>query len=436
MAEGPTADTTDGIDSNPSPAPGKLVTVLSIDGGGVRGLIPATILAFLESKLQELDGPDARIADYFDVIAGTSTGGLVTTMLTAPNNDGRPLFAAKDIIQFFLDNSPKFFPQKKAGVVWNLFDAATGPKHDGKYLHSKIQELLGDTKLSQTLTNVVIPTFDIKLLQPIIFSTFETKDTPLKDALLSDICIGTSAAPTYLPGHYFQTEDHQGGTREFNLVDGGVAANNPVSLKNLHDIILGCMELMQNDGQTLTAMSQVTKEILMENADFFPIKPADHGRFLVISLGTGSNKQEGKFSAQGSAKWGLLEWLYNKGSTPIIDIFFQASADMVDIHAPVLFRALHSEEHYLRVQFEQDDTLVGDAASVDISTRENLEKLVQMGNELLKKPVSRANLENGTFEPCEAEETNGAALSRFARRLSRERKLRNSFKLLIRDQKY
>ncbi|URE20746.1 Patatin group A-3 [Musa troglodytarum] len=370
MAEGPTADTTDGIDSNPSPAPGKLVTVLSIDGGGVRGLIPATILAFLESKLQELDGPDARIADYFDVIAGTSTGGLVTTMLTAPNNDGRPLFAAKDIIQFFLDNSPKFFPQKKAGVVWNLFDAATGPKHDGKYLHSKIQELLGDTKLSQTLTNVVIPTFDIKLLQPIIFSTFETKDTPLKDALLSDICIGTSAAPTYLPGHYFQTEDHQGGTREFNLVDGGVAANNP---------------------------------------------------------------QEGKFSAQGSAKWGLLEWLYNKGSTPIIDIFFQASADMVDIHAPVLFRALHSEEHYLRVQ---DDTLVGDAASVDISTRENLEKLVQMGNELLKKPVSRANLENGTFEPCEAEETNGAALSRFARRLSRERKLRNSFKLLIRDQKY
>ncbi|CAL9061392.1 unnamed protein product [Musa banksii] len=406
MAEDPTADTTDGIDSNPAPAPGKLVTILSIDGGGVRGLIPATILAFLESKLQELDGPDARIADYFDVIAGTSTGGLVTTMLTAPNNDGRPLFAAKDIIQFFLDNSPKFFPQKKAGIVWNLFDAATGPKYDGKYLHSKIQELLGDTKLSQTLTNIVIPTFDIKLLQPIIFSTFETKYTPLKDALLSDICIGTSAAPTYLPGHHFQTEDHQGGTREFNLVDGGVAANNP----------------------TLTAMSQVTKEILMENADFFPIQPADNGRFLVISLGTGSNKQEGKFNAQESAKWGLLEWLYNKGSTPIIDIFFQASADMVDIHVPVLFRARHSEEHYLRIQ--QDDTLVGDASSVDISTRENLEKLVEMGNELLKKPASRANLENGTFEPCEAEETNEEALSRFARRLSSERKLRNSFKLL------
>ncbi|CAL9195606.1 unnamed protein product [Musa hybrid cultivar] len=430
MAEDPTADTTDGIDSNPAPAPGKLVTVLSMDGGQTCPTIPATILAFLESKLQELDGPDARIADYFDVIAGTSTGGLVTTMLTAPNSDGRPLFAAKDIIQFFLDNSPEFFPQKKAGIVWNLFDAATGPKYDGKYLHSKIQEMLGDTKLSQTLTNIVIPTFDIKLLQPIIFSTFETKYTPLKDALLSDICIGTSAAPTYLPGHYFGTEDQTPRLKQFPTVTGGVAANNPVRLKNPHDMILGWMELMQNDGQTLTAMSQVTKEILMENADFFPIKPADNCRFLVISLGTGSNKQEGKFSAQESAKWGLLEWLYNKGSTPIIDIFFQASADMVDIHVPVLFRALHSEEHYLRIQFEQDDTLVGDASSVDISTRENLEKLVEMGNELLKKPASRANLENGTFEPCEAEETNEEALSRFARRLSSERKLRNSFKLL------
>ncbi|KAK8472784.1 hypothetical protein PHAVU_002G299008 [Phaseolus vulgaris] len=65
------------------PTYGNLVTILSIDGGGIRGIIPATILDFLESQLQELDGPEARLADYFDVISGTSTGGLVTAMLTA-----------------------------------------------------------------------------------------------------------------------------------------------------------------------------------------------------------------------------------------------------------------------------------------------------------------------------------------------------------------
>ena len=54
------------------------------------------------------------------------------------------------------------------------------------------------------------------------------KKKPSYDALLSDICIGTSAAPTYLPAHYFETKNAAGRTREFNLIDGGVAANNPV----------------------------------------------------------------------------------------------------------------------------------------------------------------------------------------------------------------
>ncbi|KAJ6811430.1 patatin-like protein 2 [Iris pallida] len=237
---------------NPAGSPSKkLVTILSIDGGGIRGIIPGTILAFLESKLQELDGVDARLADYFDVVAGTSTGGLVTAMLTAPGIGNRPLFAAKEINQFYLENSPNIFPQKNG--LLSLLGAVVGPKYDGKYLHSKIQQLLGVTRLHQTLTNIVVPTFDIKLLQPTIFSTLEAKSVPSKNALLSDICIGTSAAPTYLPGHYFETKDSKGNKRSFNLVDGGVTANNP----------------------TLVAMNSVTKEIFTENQDFFPVKPMD-----------------------------------------------------------------------------------------------------------------------------------------------------------------
>ncbi|KAM0014209.1 putative patatin-like phospholipase domain, Acyl transferase/acyl hydrolase/lysophospholipase [Helianthus debilis subsp. tardiflorus] len=94
-----------------APTNEKYITVLSIDGGGVRGLIPAVILEFLEAKLQEKDGEDARIADYFDIIAGTSTGGLITAMLTAPNEERRPLFSAQEIKEFYLQNCPRIFPQ-------------------------------------------------------------------------------------------------------------------------------------------------------------------------------------------------------------------------------------------------------------------------------------------------------------------------------------
>ncbi|KAL7225049.1 hypothetical protein ACSBR1_020355 [Camellia fascicularis] len=380
------------------PTYGNLITVLSIDGGGVRGLIPGTILGFLESELQKLDGEDARIADYFDVIARTSTGGLVTAMLTAPNEKNRPLFAAKDIKNFYLDNCPKIFPQVSSPFP-KVIKALLGAKYDGKYLHSLVKEKLGNIKLYQALTNIVIPTFDIKRLQPTIFSPYEVMNNPSLDALLSDICIATSAAPTYLPAHYFETKDPTGKVREFNLIDGGVGANNPA----------------------LIAIGEVTKQIMWRSSDYFAIKKMDYGRLLVISLGTGSPKANEKYNADESAKWGLLGWLTSGGSTPIVDVFSQASSDMVDYHLNVVFQALHSEKNYLRIQ---DDTLTGKVSSVDIATKKNLEDLVKVGEGLLKKPISRVNLETGLVEPV-GQETNEEALRRFAKLLSDEKRLRD-----------
>ncbi|CAI9786483.1 unnamed protein product [Fraxinus pennsylvanica] len=378
-----------------------LITILSIDGGGIRGIIPATILEYLESQLQVLDGEDARLSDYFDVIAGTSTGGLVTAMLTAPDKNNRPLFAAKDIKPFYLEHSSRIFPQKCGllGLVGRLLKSLVAPKYDGEYLHKVIREKLGETRLDETLTNVVIPTFNIESLQPIVFSTYQAIGTPSLDARLSDICIGTTAAPTYLPAYHFKNQFKQGNIREFNLVDGGVAANNPA----------------------LVAINQITKQILDENPDFFPIKPMDYGRFLVISVGTGSSNGQKKYSAEKAAKWGIFGWLLNGGSTPIIDAFTQASADMVDLHISVVFEVFHSKENYLRIQ---EDTLTGTAASVDVATKENLNKLVQIGQSLLKKPVSRVNLDSGLYEPIENGGTNEDALKRFAKLLSEEKRFR------------
>ncbi|KAF7843539.1 patatin-like protein 2 [Senna tora] len=265
--------------------------------------------------------------------------------------------------------------------------ALSGPKYDGKYLHSLLQDQLQHTKLHQTLTNVVIPTFDIKNLQPTIFSSFKVKKKPEMDALLSDIGIATSAAPTYLPAHHFETKDDKGNVvREFDLIDGGVAANNPFR--------------SHESG----------------------VAPTQYDRFLVISLGTGNHKLEKKFGAEEAAEWGILNWLSYDGSTPLIDAFSEASADMVDFHLASIFRALYSEENYLRIQ---DDTLSGDLASVDITTEKNLNGLVTIGENLLKKPVSRVNFQTGVYEVAK-EETNADALKRFAKQLSEEKWLRKS----------
>ncbi|KAI9201251.1 hypothetical protein LWI28_020742 [Acer negundo] len=343
------------------PTFGNLITVLSIDGGGIRGIIPSTILAFLESELQKLDGEEARLADYFDVISGTSTGGLVTAMLTTPNDQNRPLFAAKDIKDFYLQNCPQIFPQDNTTTYLpfsKMFKSLAGPKYDGKYLHSLVREKLGSVRLHQTLTNVVIPTFDIKKLQPIIFSTYDVKKNPSIDALLSDISIATSAAPTYLPACNFETEDiSTGKVRTFDLIDGG----------------------------------------------------------------TGSPKTEEKYDALKSGKWGLLGWLTSEGSNPLIDVFMQSSSDMIDFHVSTVFQALHSEENYLRIQ---DDTLSRNESSVDIATKEDLDSLVRVGEKLLKKPVSKVNFETGVFEPCN-QGTNEQALIKTAEVLSKEKRIRD-----------
>lgn len=381
-------------------------TILSIDGGGVRGIIPATILQFLERQLQEVDGPDVRIADYFDIIAGTSTGGLIAAMLTVPNDDKRPLFTAEQITSFYLDNCPSIFPPSKKGFfgwLWAQYRALTGPKYSGDFLRSTIKKICGARRLSDTLTDIVIPTYDIGLQQPIIFSSSEARSDELKDAFLSDVCIGTSAAPTYLPAHSFKTQDSRGKHRNFDLIDGGVAANDP----------------------TLLAVNHVLKEIFPCNSNPPLSKPSienESSKLLVLSLGTGQ-KVDG-YKATDAAKWGLFGWLAKDGKAPLIDILMQSSADMVDIQQSFLFKAMNMHT-YLRIQEPQ---LRDHTSSLDLSTEENLKALKTIGSDLLAKPVSSVNIETGYYERTTEQnsKTNNDALNRFAKLLSSERKSRST----------
>ncbi|KAI5650252.1 hypothetical protein M9H77_36257 [Catharanthus roseus] len=260
---------------------------------------------------EKLDGKEVRLADYFEVIAWTSMGGLVTAMLTVPNEEDRPLYA-----------------------------------YNGKYLHNLLRDKLKHCRLSKTLTNVVNPSFDMGVT---------------KDFELCDVCISTSAAPIYLPPHHFKMEDTKGNSRAYDLIDGGVTANNP-----LLAILRNCPCLK----------SIKSKEDYSRSYRFgvHYLRIQDYGRFLVISLGTGrSHGPDNTYTYKNASKWGIFEALKDLG------------------------------DNYLRIQ---DETLTGIESYVDIATKANLDRLVKIGENLLKKQVSRVNLDTGLSEPIENGGTN------------------------------
>ncbi|PIA46444.1 hypothetical protein AQUCO_01500174v1 [Aquilegia coerulea] len=397
-----------------------MIKILAIDGGGVRGIIPATILEYLERQIQGLErNQDARIADYFDVIAGTSTGGLITAMLTTPNENNRPIKSAEEIMEFYnKDNFEKIFT-KNGWFQWHWpFVNWQGPQYKGDGLRELAKELVHDTKISKTLTNVVIPTFDIGRNQPVIFTTVEAKRDMLRDPKIFDACVASAAAPTYFPPYFLKTQKSITVTREFNLVDGGLTANNP----------------------TKCAMNYVTEMLSEGYPEFYPnylmehyskdeyfsrIKQIDYSRFLVISLGAGDAKKV-KYTVEEATKWSKLNWLkdFTRGTNPLIDFFMEASADMIDWNVEVDFKNTDKLENcrynYIRIQ---TDSLSGANATLDNVDQSNLKALKEIGKELLGKKMSRMNLVAGKSEEIvvDKEVTNMAALDWFARVLVAQR---------------
>jgi patatin-like phospholipase/acyl hydrolase len=109
--------------------------------------------------------------------------------------------------------------------VWKK--AWGGPKHDGDFLHKTIEKVMQDIKVKDTLSNIVVPTFDIKRMHPVLFNTLEAEREAHKNARLADICIATSAAPTFLPAHSFKTEGSDGRIYDFELIDGARGGQQP-----------------------------------------------------------------------------------------------------------------------------------------------------------------------------------------------------------------
>jgi len=185
--------------------------ILSIDGGGFRGLFSAAAL----SEIEKVNG---SIAEHFDLLCGTSTGGLIAIAIAA----GR---SAQEIVDFYKNWGPKIFPEptlirKGKRKISQVF--APNSRNSNKVLKEAIQEIIGDKKMADANSYLCIPAVSLIDYSPIVFKTDHapmlTRDS---SGLMKDVALATSAAPLYFP--VAEAEHLPGG----EFLDGGLWANNP-----------------------------------------------------------------------------------------------------------------------------------------------------------------------------------------------------------------
>lgn len=183
--------------------------ILSIDGGGIKGLYSARILEHFEERFK------CHIADYFDLICGTSTGGLIALGLSL----NIPVSLISDL---YYRRGKQIFPQRNS-LLMLLKQLFLGSKYDNQELRTALQEIFKDRTLADSRCLLCIPAFSLTDGRPFIFKYDHREGNLYRDCRTKyiDIALATSAAPTYLPIVTIDTYDRK------QFIDGGVYANNP-----------------------------------------------------------------------------------------------------------------------------------------------------------------------------------------------------------------
>lgn len=297
----------------------KKFKILSIDGGGLRGIIPLQVV----KKIEELTGKP--IHKSFDLIAGTSTGGLLACALTIQDFNSIEAdvrkFSLEQIEELYIQKGQEIFPTIHCFVkpfkrIKNLFR----PEFDVKNLEKILDEYFGDNRLTNCLRHIFIASYNIHRDQPMFFTTRDASTIPNKNSKIVEICRATSAAPTYFETHKFDYN-----SENVVCIDGGLVMNNPT--------IGALVEVLGNNEYKHYKING---------------KSLSLGDISILSLGTGrSNKS---INSTTSKKWGKFKWI-----KPIIEISTTGVSKITNQQTDTIFRSANLERNYLRLDIVIDE---------------------------------------------------------------------------------
>ena len=325
--------------------------VLSIDGGGIRGIIPAIILKEIEKRTQK------RIWQLFDLIAGTSTGGFLAMILTMPNPDNANTarYSMEDIINMYREDGKNIFHEPFLESLTEVDDLLR-PKYPSEGRQKVAEKYFKDAALKDALTNIFITSYDIQLRVPVFFINnprFQRHSGTSFRKLCSDYkmveaSMATSAAPTFFKPYKLAMRGCDNNeNNDYALVDGAMFANNPTALAIVEAIIYA-----QNNNE----------QIPLED-------------ILVTSLGTGSLTR--KFPYEQAVNWGKLQWIQ-----PLINIFLDGASEVANYQLRQLLPdAQNNRKQYFRLQKELTEA----NDDLDNTTQENIELLEKVAYTIIRE---------------------------------------------------
>lgn len=308
----------------------RVIKILSIDGGGIRGIIPAMVLAELEKRTGK------PTAHSFDLIAGTSTGGLLALGVSKPDEHGQPAYSAEQSVALYEDRGAEIFSRS----LWHRVQTVNrivGSKYSSHRMEVVLRGSFGDTMLSQALTNILVTSYEIERRKPWFFRSYQAQQLPECDFLMRDVLRATIAAPTYFDPAKINVDDEN----FFAFIDGGVVANNPALCAYI------------------------------EAKSIFP----DADEFIILSLGTGEVNR--CLSYDDARNWGLAGWAQNLFSVVLHGMDKTVNYQMRHL----LASHKNGSEHYYRLQ----KPLTGANDDMDDVSLENIDNLKMVGDALIQE---------------------------------------------------
>lgn len=311
--------------------------ILSIDGGGTFGLAPAMVLLELERRTH------CSVAQLFDLVAGSSVGGLLGLALLVPDARGAPRYTAAEIASLFEQDANQVFENSLRHWLSTL-GGFLGEKYETTGLEEVLEEVFGDGWLSETIRPTLIPTYDLLQDRPYAFRSHYASADPGADYPTQAVVRATTAVPGYFSPA--EAESRTGHPRRL-CIDGGVAAFSPA----------------------LWAYTEARK-VHPENDDL-----------VLVSLGT-TRRRHG-LAHSGPRMWKPLAW-----ARPMFELMCDAASAVIDEQLRDLLDAERAEsERYLRLEAEVD--LPGGVGSLDDVSAEHLERVRMAGHELLEQKDAR-----------------------------------------------